>query len=37
MAILVSEYRITLNYAAIADGIEEEKIVDAIVGAVQTP
>ena len=30
-------HRITLNYAAIADGIEEEKIVDAIVGAVQTP
>lgn len=30
-------HRISLNYAAIADGIQEEKIIDAIIGAVPTP
>jgi len=33
----VLRHRITLNYAAIADGITEEQIINAIVGAVQTP
>lgn len=33
----VLRHRITLNYAAVADGITEERIIDAIVGAVQTP
>ncbi len=30
-------HRISLNYAAVADGITEEKIINAIVGAIQTP
>lgn len=33
----VLRHRITLNYAAVADGITEEQIIDAILGAVQTP
>lgn len=33
----VLRHRITLNYAAVADGVTEEQIIDAIVGAVQTP
>lgn len=33
----VLRHRITLNYAAIADGVTEEQIINAIVGAVQTP
>ena len=33
----VLRHRITLNYAAVADGVTEEEIIDAIVGAVQTP
>lgn len=30
-------HRITLNYAAVADGVSEEQIIDAIIGAIQTP
>ncbi len=30
-------HRITLNYAAVADGITEEQLISAIVGAIQTP
>ena len=33
----VLRHRITLNYAAVADGVTEEQIIDAIVGAIQTP
>ena len=33
----VMRHRIMLNFAAIADGIKEEQIVDAIVGAIVTP
>lgn len=33
----VLRHRITLNFAAIADGIKEEQIIDAILGAIQTP
>ncbi len=33
----VLRHRITLNYAAVADNVTEEKIIQAIVGAVQTP
>lgn len=33
----VLRHRITLNYAAVADNISEEKIIDAIIGAIQTP
>ena len=33
----VMRHRIMLNFAAIADGIKEEAIVDAIVGAIVTP
>lgn len=33
----VLRHRITLNYAAVADGVSEEQIIDAIIGAVQTP
>ena len=33
----VLRHRISLNYAAIADGIEVEQIIDAIIGAVKTP
>ncbi len=30
-------HRISLNYAAVADRVTEENIIDAIVGAIQTP
>ena len=30
-------HRISLNYAAIADGIQVEKIIDAIIGVIPTP
>lgn len=30
-------HRIMLNYAAIADGVKEETIIDAIIGAIHTP
>ena len=33
----VLRHRITLNYAAVADNITEEMIIDAILGAIQTP
>lgn len=33
----VLRHRITLNYAAVADGVSEEQIIDAMIGAVQTP
>lgn len=33
----VLRHRITLNYAAVADNITEEMIINAILGAVQTP
>jgi len=33
----VLRHRITLNYAAVADGVGEEQIIDAMIGAVQTP
>ena len=33
----VLRHRIMLNFAAIADGVKEESIIDAIIGAVQTP
>lgn len=33
----VLRHRITLNYAAVADNVTEEAIIDAIVGAIQTP
>ena len=33
----VLRHRITLNYAAVADNISEETIIDAILGAIQTP
>ena len=33
----VLRHRITLNYAAVADNVTEEMIIDAIVGAIQTP
>lgn len=33
----VLRHRITLNYAAVADGVTEEQIIDAIIGAIQTP
>jgi len=33
----VLRHRIMLNFAALADGIQEETIIDAIVGAVKTP
>ena len=33
----VLRHRISLNYAAVADGVTEEQIIDAIVGAIQTP
>lgn len=37
MRYAVLRHRIMLNFAAIADGIEEESIIDEIVGAVKTP
>ena len=33
----VLRHRVTLNFAAVADNITEEKIINAIVGAIQTP
>lgn len=33
----VLRHRITLNYAAVADNVTEEQIINAIVGAIQTP
>jgi len=33
----VLRHRIALNFAAIADGIQEEEIIDKIVGAIKTP
>lgn len=33
----VLRHRIALNYAAVADGVSEEQIIDAIIGAVKTP
>lgn len=33
----VLRHRISLNYAAVADGVNEEQIINAIVGAIQTP
>ena len=33
----VLRHRITLNYAAVADNITPETIIDAIIGAIQTP
>lgn len=33
----VLRHRITLNYAAVADNVTEEAIIDAIVGAIHTP
>ena len=33
----IMRHRITLNYAAIADGITVEQVIDAILGAVDTP
>lgn len=33
----ILRHRIMLNFAAIADGVQEETIVDAIVGAIKTP
>ena len=33
----ILRHRIMLNFAAVADGVQEETIIDAIVGAVKTP
>ncbi len=33
----ILRHRVTLNYAAVADGINVEKVIDAILGAVDTP
>lgn len=33
----VLRHRIMLNYSAVADGVKEETIIDAIIGAVKTP
>ncbi len=33
----VLRHRIALNYAAVADGVSEEKIIDAMIGAIPTP
>lgn len=37
MSHAVLRHRIMLNFAAVADGITEEMIIDAIVGAIKTP
>ncbi len=37
MRYAVLRHRIMLNFAAIADGVKEETIIDAILGAVKTP
>jgi len=33
----VLRHRVTLNFAAVADGVTEDRIIDAIMGAVPTP
>ena len=33
----VLRHRVTLNFAAVADGVTEDQIIDAIMGAVPTP
>lgn len=33
----ILRHRIMLNFAAVADGVQEETIIDAIIGAVKTP
>lgn len=33
----ILRHRIELNYAAVADGISTEQIIDAIIGAIETP
>ena len=33
----VLRHRISLNFAAVADGVTEEQIIDKIVGATPTP
>lgn len=33
----VLRHRVMLNFAAVADGVKEETIIDAIIGAVKTP
>ena len=33
----ILRHRIELNYAAIADGISTEQIIDSIIGAIETP
>ena len=33
----VLRHRVLLNFAAVADGVQEETIIDAIIGAVRTP
>lgn len=37
MRYAVLRHRIMLNFAALADGIKEETIIDAIIGAIKTP
>jgi len=37
MAKNVLRHRIMLNFAAMADGVQEENIIDAIIGAIVTP
>ena len=33
----ILRHRVTLNYAAISDGIKVEQIIDSLVGAINTP
>lgn len=33
----VLRHRVTLNFAAVADGVTEDKVIDAIMGAIPTP
>ena len=33
----VLRHRITLNFAAVADGVNEDQIIDAIIGKIPTP
>ena len=33
----ILRHRIELNYAAVADGISTEQIIDAILGVIDTP
>ena len=33
----VLRHRVSLNFAAVADGVTEEQIIDKIVGAIATP